>query len=193
MAEHPLAELSELVREIRHLEGERARQPDDGRWRRRQGARLAELVDRFELVVERWVPEAEDREAWRRAVHQGGAPPPLELPDEPPPLYVGRSDDGVRIDVRPSRDGRLVVRMGEDVLLRDPTGFPEAPGALEIAGRAYPEIVEVSTEALEALRRWVETAREGPPWPWARTLYADGLVDEHLSLTPRGHRVLEAG
>jgi hypothetical protein len=47
----------------------------------------------------------------------------------------------------------------------------------------------VSDEALEALADFLDEGGS-PPWEYASELLADGLVDVHLALTPRGHRAL---
>jgi hypothetical protein len=56
-------------------------------------------------------------------------------------------------------------------------------------GNEFEEIFDVSPEALQALTEFVE--REGnPAWEHAAELLADGLIDVHFELTPRGRRAL---
>jgi hypothetical protein len=47
----------------------------------------------------------------------------------------------------------------------------------------------VAPEALTALEEYRGAGGE-PPWQYASALLADGLIDVHFELTPRGRRVL---
>lgn len=59
-------------------------------------------------------------------------------------------------------------------------------------GTEVEEVFGVSPEALQALAAFAERGGE-PPWEHAAELLADGLIDVHFELTPRGKRALAAG
>jgi hypothetical protein len=72
---HPTRELSEIARESCHLQAEHEREGAEGSWRRRQGARLAELERHFETLLERWVDAPTERDHWREHFYRGGSRP----------------------------------------------------------------------------------------------------------------------
>ena len=53
----------------------------------------------------------------------------------------------------------------------------------------FRETFAASPESLAALRGFLD-GRSPPPWDVAQELLADGIVDVHLGLTPRGRRAL---
>jgi hypothetical protein len=55
----------------------------------------------------------------------------------------------------------------------------------------FAETFAVSEQALGELARFLQEG--GPaPWEWATELLADGLIDDHFALTPRGRRAFAA-
>jgi hypothetical protein len=55
----------------------------------------------------------------------------------------------------------------------------------------YRDTFDVSEDARDALATFVDAGAPGsPPWDVATELFADGLIDIHWALTPRGRRAL---
>ena len=57
-------------------------------------------------------------------------------------------------------------------------------------GKEIAETFNASEEALTALARLRYDPDSSPPWEYASELLADGLIDVHFDLTPRGKRAL---
>jgi len=79
-------------------------------------------------------------------------------------------------------DGSLIERVAAD---KD-FAATEPVVTFRLNGQEFEELFNVSDEALQALADFLES----PPWEYASELLADGLVDVHFALTPRGHRAL---
>jgi hypothetical protein len=183
-------ELEALVRYYRHLENEHKRaQPESG-VRRRIEDRQLEARERFDRVIAEWVPDEDLRRAWRDYLHHRGPEP--EGPDAIRPLvFCGISDAGSVVEVRGRTgedldvhvDGALVERIAEDFSAVTP------PLRFRLNGTEFEETFGASAEALDALADFLEDGKS-PPWEYASELLADGLVDVHFALTPRGRRAL---
>jgi hypothetical protein len=138
------------------------------------------------------VADEEVRDAWHAFLEHHAA-----VPDAPPAvrrlLFRGRSEvagsvvevtgrgDELRVDV----NGALVERVaGEKDFTSDLPGL-----RWRMNGTEFHEIFDVSPEAYAALADAYEGGGS-PPWEHAAELLADGLIDVHFELTPRGKRAL---
>ena len=189
-------ELETLARRYHHLQVEHQNAGRGSGIRRRIEEQLLDVRERFDRTLEDWVPEPELREEWRRYLEHHAAEP-SGPPAVSPVVFRGRAEVSgsvVEIRGRPDDlevriDGALVERI---VAVKDFT-TTVAPHRIRLDGVWYDEIFEVSSEALGAL---AESLAEGtgPPWEYARELLADGIIDAHAAVTPRGRRALaEAG
>jgi hypothetical protein len=186
-------ELEALVRYAHKLESQRS-QLGPGSARRHLEDHLAAVRERFERLLEEWVPDPEVRLAWRAYLDhhapEPGAPPPIRRL-----VFRGRGEaSGSIVDVTGRGeelsvevDGALVERVAGE---KDFTS--ELPGLRwRLNGTEFEEIVDASPEALQALADFSAGGGE-PPWEHAAALLADGLIDVHFELTPRGKRGLAA-
>ena len=62
-------------------------------------------------------------------------------------------------------------------------------GRIRLDRTWYDEVFETSPEALDTLAGFLD-GDGPPPWDNARELLADGLIDVHVAVTPRGRRAL---
>jgi hypothetical protein len=187
-------ELEALVRYSHHLQTERANTSPESSGRRHLEDRLERIRERLERLLEEWVPEPELRQSWRD--YLGHHAPEPDGPVAIAPLLfrgvneagsiaeIRRQDgDDLRVDV----DGSLVERVAAEKDLAS-----AQPGRrIRIDGMEFAESFEVSPEALDALAG-VSESGGSPPWEYASELLADGLIDVHFELTPRGGRALAA-
>lgn len=88
-------------------------------------------------------------------------------------------------DLRVEVDGALIERVEAE---KDFAGT-ETLARFRLNENDYVEIFAASEEALQALAEFLERG-DSPPWEHASELLADGLIDVHFALTPRGHRAL---
>jgi hypothetical protein len=185
-------ELEALVRHAHQLESQRAHASPGSSARRHLEDGLERVRERFERVLDEWVPDDELRQAWRGYLDHGGPEP-----DAPhaiaPLLFRGVNeaasvveirrldDDELRIEV----DGSLVERVAAEKDLAS-----SRPGLrIRIDGMEFTETFEAAGEALDALVDFHELGGN-PPWEHASELLADGLIDTHFALTARGKRAL---
>jgi hypothetical protein len=187
-------ELQALVRYYRHLQNEHQRAPVDSAPRRRSEDKLLDVRRRFDRVLDEWVPEEDDRRAWREHLHNRRPEP--DGPEAIRPLvFAGRSDTtgsmaelrglpGEELEVRV--DGSLIERVAgeQDFAVTVP------PARFRLNDQEFVEIVNASPEALDALAAFRGIEYEPPPWSYAAELLGDGLIDTHFALTPRGRRAL---
>jgi hypothetical protein len=190
----PLREtLQALAHRYHHVHNEHKQAKPESSMRRRTEDELLEVRQRFERLLDEWVTDDDTREGWLEHL-RNRAP----APDRPgairPLLFRGRSDAGSIAEVRRGRDalelevdGSLMERVvaNKDLSVRTP------PVRLRVDGFAFEETFEVSTEALEELATFLDEG-SAPPWNAAPELLADGLIDVHFELTPRGARALAA-
>lgn len=186
-------ELNALARHYHHLQVEHQNARPESSVRRRIEAKLLGVRERFDRVLEEFVPDEELRTRWR-AYLDHHAP----LPDEPgvidPRVFFGRSEvSGTVIDVRRSHDaheiwadGVLTDRVDAD------KDFAVAEPRLRYRWNDddFEEIFAASEEGMRLLADFLATSDASPPWDHASELLADGLIDVHFDLTPRGHRAL---
>jgi hypothetical protein len=185
-------ELEALTRHYHHLQVEHQNASPESSVRRHLEDKLLRVRERFDSVLEEWVPEEELRAAWRAYLDHHA----LE-PDGPPAIqpvvFRGRSEvTGSIVEIRGTGDDLLVEVDG--ALIERVAGEKDFAGTKPIVtfrlnDNEYEEIFDASPEALQALAEFLE-AGESPPWEHASELLADGLIDVHFALTPRGHRAL---
>jgi len=185
-------ELEALARHYQHLQVEHQNASPGSSARRHLEDKLLRVREQFERVLAEWVPEEELREAWRAFLEHHGP-----LPDGPramePVVFRGRSGvtgsmveiRGTGDELRVEVDGSLVERVGaeKDFAAREPVV------TFRLNGQEFEELFDVSDEALQALADFLDEGGP-PPWEHASELLADGLVDVHFALTPRGRRAL---
>ena len=144
----------------------------------------------------RAVPDARDQAGWRARFYRGEPAPPQSAA-QPSPVYRGRAESGVAVEVIDTRDGDWDVVIGGEVVKRLESGrlaaSIEPDGAFNLDGIAFAESFQASDSALAALRRVVEGAPPATLQRHAGELLADGLVDAGLQATVRGLRALGLG
>jgi hypothetical protein len=153
---------------------------------------MLDLRGRFERILDEWVPEEQLRKEWRRYLDEGRPEPSGPAAIEPV-VFRGVSEvTGSVVEIRGARDelrvwidGTLFERIVDDKAF---TGT--APGVkFKENGVEFRESFAASAESLAALQGFLD-GELPPPWDFAQELLADGIVDVHLGLTPRGHRAL---
>jgi hypothetical protein len=188
-------ELESLVHTYHHLHNEHKQAAPESSRRRRTEERMLEARERFERVLSEWVPDEELQEAWRAHLENRGAAPAEPVAIQPV-VFRGVSDEaGSTVEIRERSaeelevwvDGALTERIeGEkdfDVTAR--------PARFRLDDLEFQETFAASSEALAALADYLDGSAP-PPWEYARELLADGLIDVHFALTPRGRRALHA-
>jgi hypothetical protein len=190
-ARHPLDQIESLAASFRHVREEhRGKQPESS-VRRRLGDDVQDLEARVETLLTQWVPDPDQRRAWRAHVYEGEAPPADDL-ERRPPVFKGQAESGSRIEVRPQEDGRYDAVIDGRPADRLPADVRFSAGPLPIAGQDWRETTDAPPEALSALRRYVSGEDGQPPWEWARPLFTEGIIDVNFGLTDRGRRILES-
>jgi len=185
-------ELEALVHWYHHLQNEHHRAAPESSFKRRIEHDLLDVRERLDGLLEEWIPDEELRAAWR--LHVDNREPAPERPGSIEPLvFEGRSGVSgsiVEIRGRPDDlgvevDGSLVERVvaAKDFAITTP------PARYRVNDNVFEETFSASPEALDALSSFLE-GDTSPPWERASELLADGLVDTHFDLTPRGRRAL---
>jgi hypothetical protein len=184
--------LQTLARRYHQLQNEHKRAGLESGVRRRIDEQLINVRERFDRLLEEWVPDSELRQAWREHLHNRVAAPagPAAIR---PLVFRGRSEAGSVVEVRGKGgdeleveiDGSLVARIvGEKDFAADIPTFRWHFDRVE-----YEEVFDVSNEALDALADFLRNDAS-PPWEHAAELLADGLIDTNAALTPRGRRAV---
>ena len=109
MHSHPIELLGNLGREYRRIREIHRQGGEKAKNRRRFERQIEKVGERFESLLHRWVVDTQTREAWREFLYHGG-PEPIESVSQPP-LFVGATETGSRIEVRETREG------GHDVIV----------------------------------------------------------------------------
>jgi hypothetical protein len=184
-------ELDALARSYHHLHNEVERAGVESSAHRELEEKLLDVRERFDRVLAEWVADPELRDAWNAHLHNR-APKPDEPAAIRPLVFQGRSDDtGSVVQIRRgdglevSVDGSLVERVIGDKDFE----VDVSPARFPLNGNVFFETFNASPAALETLREFTESAGT-PPWDYASELLADGLIDVHFDLTPRGRRAL---
>jgi hypothetical protein len=185
-------ELDALVHHYYHLRNEHERSQPESSMRRRLEDELLEVRERFERLLEEWVPNPKLQEAWREHIRNRGPVPP-EPPAIRPLVFQGRSEvsssivevrrkgDELQVEV----DGSLLERVAAEKDLSVTTPALR----FRLNGTEFEETFNASPEALRALADFLDQGGS-PPWDYASELLADGLIDVHFDVTPRGRRAL---
>jgi hypothetical protein len=184
--------LQTLARHYHHLQNEHKRAGVGSGVRRRIEEQLLEVRERFDRLLEEWVPDTELQQAWREHLHNRVAAPagPAAIR---PLVFRGRSEAAAVVEVRGKGGDELEVEIDGSVVARiagEKDFTPVIPTfRWRFDGVEFEELFDVSSEALDAL---ADSLREdqSPPWEHAAELLADGLIDTHAALTPRGRRAL---
>lgn len=185
-------ELEALVRYYHHYQNEHKRAQLESGVRRRIEERMVDARERFEQLLAEWVPDEDLRQSWRDHLHHR-APPPPGPPAIRPLVFRGVSDAGSVAEIRGKKgeelevtvDGAPVGRVAGDAELTS-----VVPGLrFRLDSTHYEETFGAPADAVEALADFLDDGKP-PPWEHASDLLADGLVDTHFALTPRGRRAL---
>lgn len=191
----PLAlreELQALVRHYRHLQNEHHRAPVESSMRRRIEERLLDVRERVDRLLEEWIEDEDLRNAWREHLHNR-APEPDGPEAIRPLVFRGVTEAGSDVEVREKSGDELEVRIDgaliERIAAEEDFASTVTPLRVRLDGFRAEETFSASAEALDALARFVESD-DPPPWDFASELLADGLIDVHVALTPRGRRAL---
>lgn len=185
--------LQALARSYRRLQSDAKHEGAKSSERQHLEERLVDVRNRFERLLVEWVPQDRARKAWNAYLDKGrGAP---GKPTAVRPLvFRGVSEFGAMIEVRRAGGGDLDVdidgALAERLDAAHELDDTEPHLRFRLDGTAYLETFEVSLDALDALADFVEGG--APPWDAAPGLLADGLIDSHFALTPRGRRALSA-
>jgi hypothetical protein len=184
--------LEALVRHYHHLQNEHKRASPESRVRRRVEDRQLDVRERFERELAEWVHDDDLARAWRDHLQNRGPAPPGPPPISPL-VFHGVNEAGAIAEVRRKNgelavtvDGTLAERLSVDDLPR--TGNP---GRFRVSETVFEETFTASEDALGALAGFLADDGGSPPWDHAAELLADGLVDPHFALTPRGRRALD--
>ncbi len=189
---HPCREeLEALIRHCHHLESEHRHAHREGTVRHHLEIRLSEEHRRFEHLLAVYVSDEETRNAWRAYLHHRGGEP--EGPPAISPLvFKGRSAAGSVVEIRNDRSGGLDVEVDGQLVERlaaERAAIDEPLGVYVLDGAEFHEEFDAPPNARRALRSFLASA-SSPPWEYAATLLADGLVDVNFALTARGRRAL---
>jgi hypothetical protein len=185
--------LQQLARSYHHLQNEHKRAPPGGRVRRRLEDRMLDVRERFERLLEEWVPETDLAERWRAHLHNR-APEPAGPPPIDALIFRGVNDAGSIAEIR-RRGGELRVTV--DRTLTERLSAADLPAdwfrAFRVSETEFRETFSASEDALRELAGFLADGEGGPPWDAAEELLGDGLVDVHFAVTPRGRRALASG
>jgi hypothetical protein len=187
-------ELAALVHHYQHLHNELEREKPGGSTRRELEQKLLETRDRFDRLLEEWVPDEEVREQWREYIHNRRAEP-----DEPagiePLAFQGLTDAGSIVQIRGQADEYQVWVDGslqERIAAQKDLSVDTPDLHFRWDGKEIAETFNASEDALTVLARYRYDPELSPPWEYASELLADGLIDVHFDLTPRGKRAIAA-
>jgi hypothetical protein len=185
-------ELDALVHHYYHLRNEHERSQPESATRRRLEDDLLEVRERFDRLLEEWVSDPELQQAWREHIRNRG-PVPAEPRPIRPLVFQGRSEvAGSTVEVRRKDDefeveidGALLERVAAEKDLSVTTPALR----FRVNGTQFEETFNASEEAVRALADFLDQGGP-PPWEHASVLLADGLIDVHFDVTPRGRRAL---
>jgi hypothetical protein len=185
-------ELAALVHYYQHLHNELQREKPEGTTRRELEDKVHDVRERFDRLLEEWVPDEELREQWREYIHNRRSEP-----DEPvgiePLAFQGLTDAGSVVQVRGQADEYQVWVDGslqERIAARKDLSVDKPVLHFRWDGKEIAETFNASEEAQDALAAYREERDVSPPWEYASELLADGLIDVHFDLTPRGKRAV---
>lgn len=186
---HPIVRLHLLAHEYHELRSERALPP--GSVARKHDAHRQEVAAQFDRLLDRWVVDDALMRVWDEYFyHTGPAPVGPELPVGP--MFIGRSEQGERVEVREGEDAYFQVLLEGNLVERLPNPWqPATLGAtVSLVGEEFTELFDASFEARLALTDFARSGHSIAPWRYAAELYGDGLIDEDFALTQRGRRCI---
>jgi hypothetical protein len=187
-------ELHALVHHYQHLHNELEHEKAEGSTRRELEQKVLETRERVDRVLEEWVPDEELREQWREHIHNR-RPEPDEPAGIEPLAFQGVTDAGSTVQILGQADEYQVWVDGslqERIAARKDLSVDKPDLRFRWDGKEIAETFNASEEALTALARYRYDPGSSPPWEYASELLADGLIDVHFDLTPRGKRALAA-
>jgi hypothetical protein len=186
--------LHALVHHYQHLHNEIEREKPEGSTRRELEDKLLGVRERFDRLLEEWITDEELREEWREYIHNR-----LSEPGDPagiePLVFQGLTDAGSVVQVRGRADEYQVWVDGslqERIAARKDLSVDKPVLHFRWDGKEIAETFNASEEALQALADYRDGHDGSPPWEYASELLADGLIDVHFDLTPRGKRAIAA-
>ena len=185
-------ELAALVHHYQHLHNEVEHEKPEGSTRRELEDKLLDVRERFDRLLEEWVPDEELREQWREYIH-GRRPQPDEPAGIEPLAFQGVNDAGSVVQVRGQADEYEVWVDGslqERIAARKDLSVDKPVLHFRWDEKEITETFNASEEALNALAAYRTEQGASPPWEYASELLADGLIDAHFDLTPRGKRAI---
>lgn len=187
-------ELEALAKHYHHLQNEHKRASPNSGVRRRIQDRQLEVRERFDRVLEELVPDEDLQRAWRNHLHNR-VPAPPGPPAIQPLVFKGVSEEsGSIVEIRDLGD-ELEVRV-DGALVERVAGYKDFASAgpplrWHLNGSEFVETFSASGEGLNALADFLDDGKP-PPWQHASELLADGLINVHFGLTPRGRRALSS-
>lgn len=186
-------ELDALARHYHDVQRVHQEEPEGTSARRHVEKRLQDVRERIDRLLEEWVPDEEQREAWRAYLeHHAPEPSEPEAIDVVVFRGIGEASGSVAV-VRRGTDGYSVEIDGtftDRVVADKDFSSTIPPLRFRTDGFEFDETFEASDDALDALEAFLATEGEPPPWDYASELLADGLIDVHFAETPRGRRAL---
>jgi hypothetical protein len=185
-------ELAALVHHYQHLHNELEHEKPEGSTRRELEDKLFDVRERFDRLLEEWVPDEELREQWREHIH-GRRPEPEDPAGIEPLVFQGLTDAGSVLQVRGQADEYQVWVDGslqERIAARKDLSVDTPVLHFRWDGKEIAETFNASPDALGALAAYRDDPGASPPWEFASELLADGLIDVHFGLTPRGKRAI---
>ena len=187
-------ELAALVHHYQHLHNDLEHEKPEGSTRRELEQKVLDTRERFDRLLEEWVPDEELREQWREYIHNR-RPEPDEPAGIEPLVFQGITDAGSVVQVRGQADEYQVWVDGslqERIAARKDLSVDKPDLHFRWDGKEIAETFNTSEEALTVLARYRYDPELSPPWEYASELLADGLIDVHFDLTPRGKRAIAA-
>jgi hypothetical protein len=178
------------VHHYQHLHNELEREKPEGSTRRELEGKLLEVRERFDSILEEWVPDEDLREQWREYIHNRRPEPDGPARIEPL-VFQGVTDAGSVLQVRGQADEYQVWVDGslqERIAAQKDLSVDKPVLHFRWDGKEIAETFSTSGEALTALAECRDGPDSSPPWEYASELLADGLIDIHFDLTPRGKR-----
>lgn len=186
-------ELEVLAREYHHLQSEHERTKPESSTRRRIEDKLLAVRDRFDRVLDELVDDEELRRQWRDYLRHKADPPTGPEPIASVLFKGTASDTGSVAEIRGRKGEELKVfvdgSLVERVPARTPFDWGGSPARYRMNSTEFVETFDAPQEGLDALSAFLDEGGS-PPWEHTRELLADGIIDTHWALTPRGQRAL---
>ena len=185
-------ELAALVHHYQHLHNDLEREKPEGSTRRELEEKLLDVRERFDRLLEEWVPDEELREQWGEHIH-GRRPEPDQPAGIEPIAFQGVDDAGSVVQLRGQADEYEVWVGGslqERIAARKDLSVDKPVLHFRWDSKEIAETFNASENALTALAAYRADPGAHPPWDYASELLADGLIDVHFDLTPRGKRAI---